>query len=118
MLLKKKKLITALSLIAWSFTTQANDQLQSVVDQQAHRIMQQFGVPGMAIGVTVDGVTKVYNYGFAETATQSPVTDNTIFELGSISKTFAATLASYAQQQGALSFEDKAEQYLPELANS
>nr|WP_326483224.1 class C beta-lactamase [Vibrio fluvialis] len=118
MMPKKKNLITALSLITWSFTTQANDQLQSVVDQQAHRIMQQFGVPGMAIGVTVDGVTKVYNYGFAETATQSPVTDNTIFELGSISKTFAATLASYAQQQGALSFEDKAEQYLPELANS
>jgi beta-lactamase class C len=44
-----------------------------------------------------------------------PVTRNTLFEIGSISKTFTATLASYAQVKGKLSFSDSAGHFLPVL---
>ena len=46
------------------------------------------------------------------------VSKDTIFEIGSISKTFTATLASFAQVSGTLSFSDNASTYLPALAGS
>jgi beta-lactamase class C len=41
-----------------------------------------------------------------------------VFELGSLSKTFTATLASYAQVQGKLLFDDHPGKYMPELVGS
>jgi beta-lactamase class C len=46
------------------------------------------------------------------------VTPDTLFELGSLSKTFTATLAADAQAQGRLNFSDAASRHLPELAGS
>ncbi|RYE28648.1 MAG: response regulator [Sphingobacteriales bacterium] len=41
-----------------------------------------------------------------------------MFEVGSISKLFTATLAAYAQANGQLSLTDPVEKYLPELQGS
>ena len=49
---------------------------------------------------------------------KKPVTDSTLFEIGSVSKTFTATLASYAQSEGKLSLTEKTSTYLPELKNT
>ena len=46
------------------------------------------------------------------------VTEDTLFEIGSVSKTFKATLAAYAQATGKLSLSDKASNVLPELRGS
>ena len=40
-----------------------------------------------------------YSYGFASLADQRPVSPDTIFELGSVSKLFTATLAAVAEQR-------------------
>ena len=49
---------------------------------------------------------------------QTPVTDETIFEIGSISKTFTATLATHAEATGKLKLTDTAAKYLPELSGT
>ena len=72
----------------------------------------------MAIAVSVDGKQQIYPYGVASKQTGKPITEQTLFEVGSLSKTFTATLAVYAQQQGKLSFKDPASHYLPELRGS
>jgi beta-lactamase class C len=46
------------------------------------------------------------------------VTDSTLFEIGSVSKTFTATLASYAQVRGRLSLSDPASKYFTQLRGS
>jgi beta-lactamase class C len=46
------------------------------------------------------------------------VTPDTLFEVGSVTKTLTATLAFYAQLSGALSLSDKTSKYLPSLAGS
>ena len=46
------------------------------------------------------------------------VTEDTLFEIGSVSKTFTATLAAYAQATGKLSLSDKTSNVLPELRGS
>jgi len=60
----------------------------------------------------------VFNYGVASTETKKPVTQGTLFEIGSISKTFTATLATYAQISGDLSLSDKTSKYLLSLRDS
>ncbi|NAW66605.1 class C beta-lactamase [Photobacterium halotolerans] len=101
-----------------SQTAENKAPLKQVVDEQAERLMAAYQIPGMAIGITINGKAYYYSYGLADVQRQQPVSENTIFELGSVSKTFAATLASYARQQGKLSFDDQVSKYLPALKGS
>lgn len=80
--------------------------------------MEQYQVPGVAVAVTVDGKEHYYNYGVASRQTRQKVTSDTLFEIGSVSKTFTATLATYAQALGKLSLTDHPGRFLPELKGS
>jgi len=95
-----------------------NPSLRAAVDKAIKPLMAQHDVPGMAVAVTVDGKTTFFSYGLASKEKNIPVSENTLFELGSISKTFTATLACYAQGQGKLSFDDHPSQYMPQLKGS
>jgi beta-lactamase class C len=92
--------------------------IKRTVDETIKPLMALHGIAGMAVGVVVDGKPYVFDYGVASKATNQPVTRDTLFELGSVSKTFTATLASYAQIEGDLSLNDPVSKYLPILAGS
>jgi beta-lactamase class C len=92
--------------------------IETIVAHEIPPVMQRYGVPGMAVGIVAQGHSGIYNYGVASKATQTPVTSNTLFEIGSVSKTFTASLASYAQVSGKLSLSDMASKYLPSLRGS
>lgn len=81
-------------------------------------VMQKNQIPGMAVGLVFQGQTYVFNYGMASVKDQRPVTDATIFEIGSVSKTFTATLATYAETLGKLQLSDSVASYLPELTDT
>ena len=81
-------------------------------------VMEKNQIPGMAVGLVLQGQTYVFNYGMASVKDQRPVTDATIFEIGSVSKTFTATLATYAETHGKLQLSDTVASYLPELADT
>jgi beta-lactamase class C len=93
-------------------------EIKRVVDMNIRPMMAKYGIPGMAVGITVAGKPFVFTYGVASAATHQPVTRDSLFEIGSISKTFTATLASYAQVMGKLSLADKTSKYLPALQGS
>ena len=97
-------------------TTQ--QKIKNTVDAAIRPVMAKYGIPGMAVAVTVAGKPYVFTYGVASSATHKPVTRDTLFEIGSISKTFTATLTSYAQVMGKLSLSDKTSKYLPTLQGS
>ena len=92
--------------------------IDSIVQDAAQQVMQQYNIPGLAIALTVDGKQRFYNYGVASKATLQEVTSETLFEIGSISKTFTATLATYAQANGQLLLADSPSQHLPQLRGS
>lgn len=106
------------ALLALSCSVAMASTEQGAIDGAARQVMQQYAIPGLAIAVTVDGKRSFYNYGVASKQTQQKVTDGTLFEIGSISKTFTATLAAYAAVEGKLSLTDHPGKYLPELAGS
>ncbi|MGM8900273.1 serine hydrolase, partial [Psychrobacter sp. 1Y4] len=110
-----------LSTLLISETAQAastNDRLAQEVDKQAKQLMSQYQIPGMAFGIIIDGKSHFYNYGLSDKQRNQPVSEHTIFELGSVSKTFATTLASYSELNGTLSLDDTADKYIPYLKNS
>ena len=96
----------------------AQDQIETVVNAAVQPVMQAQAVPGIAVAVTVNGKPHYFNYGVASKESAQPVTENTLFEIGSVSKTFTATLAAYAQATGKLSLSDKASSVLPDLRGS
>ena len=81
-------------------------------------LMAKDNIPGMAVGIMVAGKSSVFTYGVASTETHKPVTGDTLFEVGSVTKTFTATLASWAQVNNQLSLSDKVDKYLPSLKNT
>jgi beta-lactamase class C len=101
--------------IAVSSAAEEQGAVKSAVDQAIQPVMEKYQIPGMAVGITVGGKHYVLDYGVASSKTRQPVTDSTLFEIGSISKTFTATLASWAQVSGQLSLADKTSKYLPSL---
>jgi beta-lactamase class C len=98
--------------------TGAQSQLERVVNEAITPLMEENNVPGTAVAVTVRGKRYFFNFGIASKESGQKVTKDTIFEIGSISKTFTATLASYAQARGALALSENASKYLPALAGS
>lgn len=94
------------------------DRVQRIVTDVIRPLMAENAIPGMAVGIVVGGRRHVVNLGVANKEASRTVTGETLFELGSVSKTFTATLAAYAQATGALSFSESASQHLPALAGS
>lgn len=102
-----------LPLQGWAIDDSA--RLRGIVDTAIRPLMAEHDIPGMAVALTVDGQTVFFNYGVASREKNTPVSEKTLFELGSISKTFTGTLASYAQVAGKLALDDRPSKYMPQL---
>ena len=88
---------------------------KKIVDGFIKPVMTRLHIPGMAVGLVCDGKASVFNYGVQSIKTNQPVSDKTLFEIGSVSKTFTATLASYAQVKKKLLLSDVSGKYISEL---
>lgn len=112
----QKMLISALLL--GSGTAMAATDLRALVDSRVEPLMQQQGIPGLSVAVVNKGQVQYFNYGVAAKDTQQKVTEDTLFEIGSVSKTFTATLGGYAQATGKLKLSDTASEHLSALNGS
>src|SRR5450830_357381 len=94
--IKTTGLVTALFIFSGcsSYAQQSVDQsaIRKSVDATITPLMQKYAIAGMAVAVTVDGKNYFYNYGVASKETGQAVSNTTLFEIGSLSKTLTATL--------------------------
>ncbi|AHG64627.1 class C beta-lactamase [Advenella mimigardefordensis] len=114
-LLTRLTLITGIMAATASHAAPEQAAVKKQVDAAVAPVMKKHNIAGMAVGVIAQDKTYLFNYGVASRQTASAVTSSTLFELGSISKTFTATLASYAQVKGYLKLSDTVESYLPKM---
>ncbi|TEA80308.1 beta-lactamase [Allopusillimonas ginsengisoli] len=89
-----------------------DDTFQSQARTAYAQVIKEYKIPGLVVGVTRNGQHSFYATGLASRADNRPVTPDTLFELGSISKVFNVTLAALAEQRGQLSLGDKAAHFL------
>jgi beta-lactamase class C len=96
----------------------AENQLDRLVNEAIRPVLQENDVPGMAVAITARGKRHFFYYGVASKQGGQKVGEDTLFEIGSVSKTFTAILGGYAQARGTLSLSENASKHLPALAGS
>jgi D-alanyl-D-alanine carboxypeptidase len=81
---------------------------------EAHRT--RFGLPGLTLGVsTPDGFSTVLDFGHANADAGSPITADTLFQIGSISKSMTSTLLHQFAAEGRLNLGDRISAIMPEF---
>src|SRR5690348_2522888 len=81
---------------------------------QAH--LEHFRLPGMTLGVTTpDGFSTVMNFGFANADARTPITPETLFQVGSISKLMNAALLHQFASEGKFRLTDRISDLLPTI---
>lgn len=87
------------------------------LDAYVERARQTFDVPGIAVAIVKDGkLVFAKGYGVKKLGDPAPVTENTLFGIGSNTKAFtAATIASLVDE-GKLPWDDKVMNKLPGFA--
>lgn len=92
------------------------DRLQEaleLLDRYVEQRMQEGLGPGVALALTDRrGLLAVRTYGLADVAAQEPVTPETLFEIGSISKTFVAAALMRQREAGRLDLHAPVTDYL------
>lgn len=94
------------------------EPLTALVDGAIQPLLKEHRVPGMAVAVLKEGKVHYFNYGVADRESGARVSEQTLFEIGSVSKTLTATLGAYAAVKGGFQLEDKASQHAPWLKGS
>lgn len=77
--------------------------------------MRAYGVPGVGLGVTVDGATTLRGFGVTSLDDPRPITSDTLFTIASISKTVTATAVMRLVELGTLDLEAPIQRYLPDF---
>lgn len=92
------------------------ENVEAIVAQNIRPILPANGKGGgVAVAVRINGETRFFNYGFANDARNERVTEDSIFNLGSVGKLFATTTLAEAVKRGELSLDDPVAKYVTEL---
>ncbi|MGQ7874971.1 serine hydrolase domain-containing protein [Bacillus sp. 1A] len=71
------------------------------------------GVPGMSISILADGEVFYFSSGYADLEKGLSASENTLYELASVSKAFTGMGILLLEEQGLLSMTDPIQKYLP-----
>lgn len=86
------------------------------LDQRIQSHMEENNIPGGLVAVASRGqMIHLETYGMANVELSVPVTDKTVFEIGSISKQFVSAAAMLLVQENKLGLDDPIHQYLSYL---
>ena len=69
---------------------------------------------GVVVGVIDSKGVQYYSYGLKSSKSNEKVDENSIFEIGSISKTFTGTILASMVEKGEVKLDDPLQKYLPE----
>ena len=121
--LPTKRIVTALLLMVTAlcntFGADGKSGPKSIPELQTaiETVLKETRTPGTAIAiVSRDKVEWVAGIGKADVAANKPVTAETLFRIGSVSKAFAALAALQLQEEGKLKLTDTVRQWVPGVA--
>lgn len=77
--------------------------------------MLEHHVPGVSIGLSVDGAEHYISLGVTSVTNPLPITADTLFQIGSTTKTFTATAAIKLAREGLLELDAPVRRYIPDF---
>ncbi|HLY60386.1 MAG TPA: serine hydrolase [Terriglobia bacterium] len=85
-------------------------------DEFVAQVMKDWKVPGVAVAIVKDGkVILAKGYGERDTHQHLPVTSQTLFAIGSITKSFTVSAMGMLVDEGKLDWDKPVREYLPEF---
>jgi len=91
-------------------------EIQQKVDELAGKFVQ-FGGVGLVIGVIDGNKQYLYEYGVTAKASGQKPTPDTLFEIGSITKTFTAAVLADEVRKGHVAYNDPLQKFVPSGIN-
>lgn len=86
------------------------------IDTAAREVVASGKSAGLAVGILVNGELRFHGaYGKSNLETDTPVTENTVFRIASLTKQFTAAGILLLAERGELSVDDKLSKYLPDF---
>ncbi len=95
---------------------QPTDEALADLDRRIETYLEEENIPGGLVAVASRGrIVHLKTYGMANVELSVPVTDSTVFEIGSISKQFVSAAVMLLVQENRIGLDDPIHQYLPDL---
>ena len=107
---------TAFAYSSTSTSTTTNSSLNNVITQVKSFILNQIvnkSKAAIVIGFVDPNGTRIFSFGNMSKAHNVPVNENTLFDIGSITKTFTTLLIADMVKQGIVNLTDPIDKYLP-----
>ena len=80
--------------------------IDSRVQQRIDEILNRWATVGLAVGVVRDGRLELFrSHGLADIESKTPITDDTVFRIASISKTFTAIAVMQLWERGLIDLD-------------
>lgn len=89
------------------------ENFKKKMDEQVPKWQKNYNVPGVVIGIVHEGrIAYTLNYGYVDKKTKKAVSNDTLFQAGSISKSLTAWGILHLVDEGRLSLDDPVGKYL------
>ncbi len=95
--------------------------LQACADPTQEKLtkwMKRNGIPGAVVEIYDNGKRKSYYLGYADKSTKTLMTQDTIFEIASLTKIFTSILFADAVRSGSMALKDPVLRYVPDFSTS
>ena len=96
-------------------TVHIKDPMFKKIAQKIVSEMKRLDVPGVSIGIWQDGREYVDGFGVTSVEHPLPVTPDTLFQTGSISKTFTGTMLMQLVEQGKVELDAPVKRYIQDF---
>lgn len=97
-----------------NITSTENINIKTLIDSVANKMIKKPLINSTSIGIVYQGKEFIGHYGELEKSKANCPNNETIYEIGSLSKTFAGMLIAKAVLENKLNIEDKVQKYLAE----
>ena len=112
----QSRFLQILSILFFLISQRVNSMAGDAIDEFIAQEMTQKNIPGLALSVLDNGqVRKARGYGVRDLETHAAVGPDTVFEIGSITKQFTATLIMMLEAEGKLRLDDRIGRYFTGL---
>ncbi|MFO0899396.1 MAG: serine hydrolase [Pirellulales bacterium] len=99
--------------LAAEVTPERMQQAIAALKQHAGKALADTGVPGIAIAIVHNGEVTFLNYGVREVGQPAPVTEDTVFQIASVSKPITSTILAKLVGEGRFDWDDPVAKYDP-----
>src|SRR3954471_1382051 len=116
MIMTSARLGLALGFVAITATSAAAQEPYPGLEAYITKAVQASKIPGISVAIVRnDSVIYAKGFGVLAVGTKTPVDAKTLFEIGSSSKAFTATLVAMMVTDGKMRFDERLTAYLPDF---